>query len=191
MNLDFIKSPKTQKVILIIGGMAMLLAVFSLGVEVGFHKAGFSRGYSDNYYRNFQGEGKKRGFPGEFGGRGMMGDLNDRGMMTGFSSAGEVLDINVSGLTVMDRDGIEKIVLVSDKTLIKQFRDTIKLTDLKTGDAVVVMGQPNAQGQIEAKLIRVMPVPGSIVNTPSLENIISSTTLARPATSTLASSTQQ
>ena len=52
---------------------------------------------------------------------------------------------------------MEKIILVSDATIIKRFQDTIKLADLKVDDYIVVIGEPNNAGQIEAKLIRLMP----------------------------------
>ncbi|TSC53659.1 MAG: hypothetical protein LiPW39_149, partial [Parcubacteria group bacterium LiPW_39] len=50
---------------------------------------------------------------------------------------------------------VEKIILISEKTTIEKGRETIKKEELKAGDRVVIIGSPNEQGQIEAKLIRV------------------------------------
>ena len=50
---------------------------------------------------------------------------------------------------------IEKAIIVSDKTKIINLRDVIKTSDLKIDDQVVIVGSPNDQGQIEAKLIRI------------------------------------
>lgn len=63
----------------------------------------------------------------------------------------------VAALIIKDRDGTEKIILVTDKTEIRKFRETVKLSDLKIDDYVVVIGEPNDAGQVEAKLIRIMP----------------------------------
>ena len=51
-------------------------------------------------------------------------------------------------------------------------KSNITTNDLKLGDFVVVIGTPNAQGQIEAKFIRVMPagMPVSPTQTPATTN---------------------
>ena len=43
-------------------------------------------------------------------------------------------------------------------------RDEIKISDLKIGDFIVVIGSPNTDGQVEAKFIRLMPEPDLIRN---------------------------
>ena len=45
---------------------------------------------------------------------------------------------------------------------IKKFRDSIKAEDLKVGDFVAVIGNPNDQAGVEAKLIRIMPDPANM-----------------------------
>ncbi len=55
-------------------------------------------------------------------------------------------------------DNAEKIVSVKDDTAINRFREKIKVGDLKIDDQIVVIGEPNDLGQIEAKLIRVIPL---------------------------------
>ncbi|HON21861.1 MAG TPA: hypothetical protein PLX48_01705 [Candidatus Paceibacterota bacterium] len=39
------------------------------------------------------------------------------------------------------------------------WQEKINISDLKVGDYVVVIGDDNSEGQIEAKLIRVVPQP--------------------------------
>ena len=46
----------------------------------------------------------------------------------------------------------------TNDTQVEDMRSKIANTDLKLNDFVVVIGEPNSQGQIEAKFIRVMPV---------------------------------
>ena len=52
------------------------------------------------------------------------------------------------------KDDVEKTVLVSEKTAITAHRKSLKVSDLKVDDQAVIIGAPNEQGQIEAKLIR-------------------------------------
>lgn len=46
---------------------------------------------------------------------------------------------------------------MSDQAVIKQRREMIKLSDLKVGDTLVIIGSPNGNGRIEAKMVRVFP----------------------------------
>lgn len=55
---------------------------------------------------------------------------------------------------VKGRDDVEKTVLVSNKTKISNRRETVKTSELKVDDQIVIIGSPDEQGQIEAKLIR-------------------------------------
>lgn len=155
MNKEILMSKKWYLVLSVIVVLAVLSGVFSLGVSVGFHKAGFNGRLGERYERNF--EGGRRG-PGMMGGFGMgRGLMFDRNLPSAYTTAGEILDLNANGLTVIDNDGVEKNVSVTDKTIIRKYRDDIKFAELKTGDAVVVMGAPDNQGRIEARLVRVMP----------------------------------
>ena len=67
---------------------------------------------------------------------------------------GEIIKIN-GDLVIKGRDNTEKIIIIKDDTTIEKGRTAIKKEELKVGDQVVVIGSPNDQGQIEAKLIRV------------------------------------
>ena len=50
---------------------------------------------------------------------------------------------------------MEKIIVISGETILKKGRQTIDRDGLKIGDGVVIIGSPNEDGQIEARLIRV------------------------------------
>ena len=125
----------------------MLLVVLGVGMFIGFRKADFSYRWGENYYRNFGGP------PGFFG------DLGGRDFMDAHGVSGQIIKIDGQTLTIKGRDNTEKIVVIGNDTLIRRGSDTIKPSDLKVDDNIVVIGQPNNTGQIEAKLIRVMPYP--------------------------------
>ena len=151
MNTNNIFDSNTFNIIVLgIVCLIILAFVFGLGVFVGTKKAEFSFNWADQYHRNFG--GPQGGFFGEFMG-------TDKELPNANGSFGQIIKIDGSILTVKDSDGdnTEKTILVGDKTIIVLQRKNIKLSDLKTNDNIVVVGEPNSSGQIQADLIRVMP----------------------------------
>jgi len=138
-------------VILSIVGLIVLCFVFGLGVSVGSRKADFSFRWAEQYHKNFA--GPSQGFLG-------MGNIM---MQDNFIDAngviGEVISVNDNKITIKGRENVEKIVVADEKTIIMCQRQNFKLTELKSGDSVVIMGEPNNNGQIEADFIRIMPNP--------------------------------
>jgi len=126
----------------------IILLVFKTGMMVGFQKANFSCHWSDSYHRNFG--GPRGGFPG---------GLGDRDFLEANGTVGQIIKIASSTLVIKGRGNIEKVVLIKADTVINQRKETITIDNLKVDDSVVVIGEPNNDGQIEAKLIRVMPKP--------------------------------
>ena len=131
-----------------IAGLIILLLIFKAGMMVGIKKADFSCRWSDNYHRNFG--GPKGGFWGGFG---------DRDFMDANGTFGQIIKIEGNLLTIKGNQNTEKVILLNESTVIKSMQDTIKATDLKVDDNIVVIGEPNQAGQIAAKLIRIVPLP--------------------------------
>lgn len=129
-------------------GFLLLTFVFKVGEIVGARKADFSYRWSDNYHKNFG--GPKQGF---------MQGFRDRDFIEANGVVGQIIKIASSTLAIKGRGDIEKIVLINQDTVIKKLRETINANSLNIDDMVIVVGVGNSQGQIEAKLIRVMPKP--------------------------------
>jgi len=149
MNFNKFFQSKTFKAIL--GGMIgiiIFLFIFGLGMVVGIKKAKFSYKWGENYHKNFA--GPKGGFFNDFAGKDF---IEANGVF------GQIIKINDSEIIVEGRNKIEKVILAKDDTIIKSFQKTVKLADLKVDDFIVIIGEPNDAGQIEAKLIRIMPSP--------------------------------
>lgn len=136
-------------IILSVAGLVILCLVFGLGVYVGTKKADFSFRWAQAYHTNFG--GPQGGFLG-----GMMGPQE---FTEGNGVFGQIIKIDGQTLTIKGKDNVEKSVLISDKTTIIYQRKNIKVADLKINTSVVVIGDPNNNGQIQAELIRVIPVP--------------------------------
>ncbi|PIZ99448.1 MAG: hypothetical protein COX77_01530 [Candidatus Komeilibacteria bacterium CG_4_10_14_0_2_um_filter_37_10] len=138
--------------------VVVMLIVFEAGFWIGARKSGFTKQWSENYHRNFGSQrndrwGSERGdFMMVAGGRMMDPDFINAG-----GAMGQIIKIQDQSIIIRDRQEIEKVVLVNDQTTIKLFRDTLDLNNLKVDDQVVVIGESNNQGQITARLIRIMP----------------------------------
>lgn len=151
MDLNKVGQSKVFKGILIgIGALVIALLIFKAGMIIGYRKTNFFFRGGPNNHRNF-GEPEPRG--------GFFSNFRDRNPMIGHGSSGQILKIDGSTIDMMERDNVEKMVVVNDQTVMRSDDATIKLADLKVNDYIVVIGQPNNAGQIEAKFVRVMPPP--------------------------------
>jgi hypothetical protein len=138
------------RILKIIVVFIVVILIFSAGVTVGFHKATFGRDWGEHYNENF-GMGHQGGPTG-----GMDDFPNAHGAI------GKILKIELPNIIVEDRDNTEKAILVGNDTQIQEGSNTLTSTDLKIGDFAVVIGTPDPQGVIEAKLIRILPNPESL-----------------------------
>ncbi len=144
----FLQSKALKITLWVIGAIIVILIVFQTGLMVGFKKASFSYRWGENYHKNFA--GPRAGFFEDFGGKDF---IEANGVF------GSIIKISSSTLIIKDRNDTEKIILLKNDTIIKRFQNTIRPIDLKVDELIVVIGSPSDTGQIEAKLIRVMPTP--------------------------------
>ena len=153
MNIkDVFQSKIFRRVLVGIGVAIIALVIFQAGIFVGYRKSGFSYRWGENYYRTF---GEHRG---RFGKR-MPGFPRGRDFSNSHGATGKIVRVDLPTAVIADEDGVEKIIAIKDDTIIRRFRETVKPTDLKPDDFVTVIGSPNDQSQIEAKLIRLLPSP--------------------------------
>lgn len=150
--MDFkkaIESKTFQTVTWTLLAVVVGVLIFAAGATFGARKAEFSYRWGENYHRNFA--GPNNGFMDPAGGP------QDREFIKGHGIFGQIIKKEGQLLSIKDSDQVEKAILVGEKTSIRRFRDNIKIEDLQINDLIVVIGEPNDSGQIEAKLIRVMP----------------------------------
>lgn len=145
--------------VIALSGFVVILLSVGLGIWIGGERARFSYRWADNYHKNFG--GPKEGFFME------MKKFPQDNFMSGHGEFGTIIKINGSEIMIKGRDNMEKFVLVKNDTVVKSAKDDIKLSYLKLNDFIVVIGSPNDAGQIEAKIIRVLPLlPGESSNVP-------------------------
>lgn len=126
--------------------IVVIVLVFGVGIWVGGKKAKFSYHWAEQYHKNFAGPrvgffSDWRNFP--------RGDF-----IEGHGAFGEIIELQVSGFVIKGRGDVEKVIVTTEDTIIKKGRKTVK-DKLKVGDRAVIIGSPNEEGQIEAKLIRI------------------------------------
>lgn len=136
-------------VIIGIAGFVIVGLIFGAGMFVGGLKARFSYRWAESYHKNFA--GPQEGFfgdwrqavplPGDF--------LNSHGVF------GEIIELRDDSFVIKGEGEVEKVILFSDKTIVEKGRQNAEKDELKVGNQVVVIGSPDKQGQIEAKLIRI------------------------------------
>lgn len=150
-----VASKKMFTILLCLGIILVLSFVFSLGMIVGTHKASFRNNWDNHYDRNF-GDSRMKHQPDD-----MFGHFPNA-----HGTAGKVISLTNPTLIVLDRDGTEKVVLTTESTRIQAMRDTKTFDDIHVDDFIVVIGIPNEHGQIEAKLIRILPKPETMAGAP-------------------------
>lgn len=144
----YIRSQSFRGILIGVGIAIIALFIFQAGVFVGYRKASFAYKFGDNYYRAFD-----RKPPAPFGVP-MYGEFG-----TTHGAAGEVMSVSLPTFIVAGPDSVEKTVLVGTSTLIRKLDLELKPEDIQTGDFLVVIGEPNGDAQIQAKLIRILPEP--------------------------------
>jgi hypothetical protein len=154
---EVIKSKNFKIAAAVIGVILIALASFVAGMSVGFHKANFSGRFGENYEKNFM--GPRPGMKNHDNPMGKMKDkfreMEGRDFRNAHGLSGTIISITDNNLVVKDRDDKENTLIIDDKTIIKSHRDNLKVEDLKQGDRIIVLGEPNDSGVIDAKLIRV------------------------------------
>ena len=148
---EFTQSKSFRGILAGIGIAIVALLIFQAGMFVGFRKASFSYRFGDNYYRAF----------GDRGPKPFQGQPRD-GFIEGHGAVGKIASIKLPTFVVTDPDDVEKVIAINEDTVIRRFDTTISADELKVNDFTVILGSPNDNSQIEAKLIRILPPPPDV-----------------------------
>jgi hypothetical protein len=147
---NFVRSRLFAGIIIGVGVIIVLLCIFEAGIAVGYHEAVFSSHWGANYERNF----------GDDSMMGSMG-LPDGHDPDPHGAIGQILSMSSSTLVIENDQKQEQKILIDKDTTVRNLENTISASALTVGNFVVVVGDPNDQGTIDAKLIRIIPAPPS------------------------------
>jgi hypothetical protein len=147
------KDPKQdiKKPLLVAVFIVVIVASFFGGMQ--YQK---SRGEKTNQAKNSQGFDQQNGnFPGRFNGQRQRPTVGTVASITGKT-------IKIS----LENNGGDKTIMVTDSTNITNDNSGATISDIKTGDTLMVVGKTNNDGTITAEMIRINPS----FNTPSGNN---------------------
>lgn len=135
----------------------ILFFVFQAGMITGFNRASFGHNWGDNYDKNF---GSPRRNP-------PLIKNNIKEMPNSHGAVGKIIKIDFPNIVVLDRDQTEKVIVITDKTNIIERKEKVNKENLSVDKFIVLIGNPNNEGQIEAKLIRIIPSPEDMIKNSS------------------------
>jgi hypothetical protein len=145
------KSDVLKQIIIGLAVFVIICLIFWIGMFIGGLKAGFSYRWAESYHKNFA--GPRDGFLNDWRSLPKGGFINAHGVF------GQIIKIEESAIVIKGDGNVEGIVIVKDDTIIERLKEIVKISDLKVDDFIVVIGEPNDSGQIEAKFIRLLPPP--------------------------------
>jgi uncharacterized membrane protein len=149
---NFLESKIVRAILWILGGLIILVVVFGLGITVGYDRAGFASGFDQNYYRNFYGAP-----PG-----GAMGSVAPPMQVAIHGVVGTVIDLGTSTISVKNQQNNEQSVAISSGTDIRSGDSNTTIGNVAIGDQIAVIGEPNSEGQIDARFIRILSASSPI-----------------------------
>ncbi|HTK33578.1 MAG TPA: hypothetical protein VL335_03515 [Candidatus Paceibacterota bacterium] len=123
------------------------VVIFGAGIYVGHKVTEFSYEWSSNYSREFGGPHSP-----------FFSDTDDVQPMP-HGAFGSVVGINFPSFAIKGPHEAEKIVVIGSSTLIRTLHSQASTDDIRIGSAVIVIGEPDMQGRINATLVRIMPSP--------------------------------
>lgn len=146
---EFFTSKIVFGVLIGLGACVLLLGSFALGVTIGQRKAAHLCAWGQNYDQMF---GPQRHGPplARF-------PFNSAETPESQGVFGKVLSVSGSDIVVQGKDNVEQNVLVTTSTVIRNGAGQGSLQGIHPDVQASVFGPSNAQGQIEARLIRIFP----------------------------------
>jgi hypothetical protein len=156
MNIkDIFQSETYSKLIKVLAVLFVVLIIFATGMYAGYSKAEFVYNWRNNYTRSIN-DPLSPFAPFEHD----MDDTNPHGAI------GTIVSTNFPSFIVKGPHQAEEIVVVGSSTMVRNMRAPTSTDILRPGEQVIVIGQPDQSGRIQATFVRVMPKPPQFSTSP-------------------------
>ncbi|MBU6427023.1 hypothetical protein KGQ27_02165 [Patescibacteria group bacterium] len=152
---EFFGSSGYARLLKILGMLLVLMVIFSIGMAAGYYRAKFSFERDNNYYSI----GWPRSPLAPF--------LNDTDDSNPHGAIGKIISVQLPSIMIRDQGNVERIAVIGGSTAIRHFRSEASTTDLIPGEQVIVIGEPDGKGRINAAFIRILPQPLASSTMPS------------------------
>lgn len=136
-----ITSRKGRITLGVIGALILAMLIFHAGVVVGTHRG------------EFRGLGMSRGFRPPFLPSGF--ELPHGFIQNDHGAVGAIIAVTLPTFTMETREGTSQTIVVSTTTMIRGIEGG-GTGALSVGNKIVVLGELDSQGRINAKLIRII-----------------------------------
>jgi len=144
---NIVSSKKVRLTVGVIGALILALLIFHAGVVFGSHRDSFGGPPRPDMGRGF----RPPFFPNGF-------ELPRGFIPNNHGAVGAITAITLPTLTMETREGTNKTIFVGTSTMIRNGDDS-KTATLSVGNQIIVLGDTNSEGRINAKLIRILPAP--------------------------------
>lgn len=136
----------TAVIILLVLFLAAIL-IFAIGMKVGYRKAMFSYHWNDTYAQEFG--GPRSPF--------MMMDNNADETPNPHGAFGTVIAVRMPNIVIKNKNEAERLVNIGTTTVVRRFHDLAASTTIRVGDNLVILGNSDDNGYINATFIRIVP----------------------------------
>jgi len=138
-----------HKAVVVLGILFVALVIFGAGILVGYNKGEFSERWDKNYSEIM--EGQRSPFYANM--------MNNNPAPIAHGAFGQVIAINLPSIAIRGPEEIEKVVIISSTTIVRNMHENASSSAIKIGSWITSIGTPDAKGQIDASFIRIMPAP--------------------------------
>ncbi len=129
---------------MLIGAFVLLLTAFATGLSIGENKSRHFFGLCGGFDQAMR---PPHGFRGPFPPAALPG---------GYGVFGKILSVSGTTMVVHGKDNADQTVLMTSSTIIRVGSENGTTEDILADKSVSVFGMPNGQGQIVARLIRLV-----------------------------------
>lgn len=162
MDLKFFDKKNSLRLVYVLGAIVIALLLFRAGEFVGYNKAQTAYDWGQEYFGIFGHDNDVASHGGPFA------MLPHDSFAAAHGAVGKVVKLALPSIVIEDQSGVEKGIVTTDDTQVRELRNSIQVTQIAVGDNIIVFGTPDTSGQVEATLIRVFPagvspIPGGNV----------------------------
>lgn len=124
--------------------LILALLIFHAGVVYGTHRRSFGSFDSDRGFRHSF-------FPGGF-------ELPHGFISNEYGAVGTVATVTPTTLLLQTREGVTQTILISTSTIVRSMgmMGNTSVETLSAGNQIIVLGEPDSHGRIDARLIRIL-----------------------------------
>lgn len=145
---NYFQSPAVSKVILALAILLVILLIFQVGVLVGYRRGIFSSDWNSAYDRGMD---DPHFIFAPF--------IHDGDDINPHGTIGQIVSVHLPSLLIKGSTTAEQTITISSSTTLRFMHSTASTADLAPGDQVIVIGEPQQNGTIDAVFIRIMSQP--------------------------------